>query len=351
MMRNVIQISPTYPPNTGGVGYYAVSLAKCLIAKGIKSKFLMPDHSEQRANNQELFGSKTSELSILLEKHNAKEIILHFSGYGYATRGLCFDLIKQIKKWKDKHKERRLVTIFHEVYAEEAPIYKSAFWTELPQKYIAKNLLKLSDCAVTTSKYAQSQLFALNPEKKITVSNSFSNVGTVKRSKKLNKRKKTAIIFGGTSQKNILYKDMFLNKKNYLSALDALSVEQIIDIGPKVKGLKKIGHIPIKAIGIKSNAFISKLLSSAQAGLIFYAIHVMTKSSIAASYATHGVVIINFCKIKILKTNEFALGVNFVSNVDEKKKLNYQKIVNRAKKLYKNNSPTKLALLISRFIK
>ena len=44
MMRNVIQISPTYPPNMGGIGHYAVLLASSLIAKGIKSKFLISDH-------------------------------------------------------------------------------------------------------------------------------------------------------------------------------------------------------------------------------------------------------------------------------------------------------------------
>ena len=74
MMRNVIQISPTYPPNMGGIGHYAVLLASSLIAKGIKSKFLISDHLIQRANNQNLFGRKTSYLSTLLEIHNAKKL-------------------------------------------------------------------------------------------------------------------------------------------------------------------------------------------------------------------------------------------------------------------------------------
>ena len=126
-MKNIIQISPTYPPNIGGVGHYAELLANHLIRKGIKSKFFVSDFSNySKSNKIELFGKKTSSLSKLLESNKAKEVILHFSGYGYATRGLCFDLIKSIKEWKERNKERRLVTIFHEIYAT-GPIYRMSF--------------------------------------------------------------------------------------------------------------------------------------------------------------------------------------------------------------------------------
>jgi|TARA_B110000259_G_C13989161_1_gene391710 hypothetical protein len=348
-MRNIIQILPGYKPNIEAVAANAEILGKYLLVKKIKSRFLISDR-DPSTHNHELFGSKSSKLLDLLGKHKITDVILHFSGYGYATRGLCFSLLKSLKKWKEKNKAHRLIVIFHDVYAV-GPIYRSAFWTCLPQIYIATNLLKLSDCAITSSRYYQSKLLSWIPNKKILLSPIYSNIREIKYNRKLNKRKKIAVIFGGVYQKKVLYADMLSNKKNYLSALSSLSVKQIVDIGPKVIGLKKIGHIPIKSIGIKSKNFISKLLSGAKAGLTFYAVHLMTKSGVVASYASHGVLIVNFYKTNILKTNEFISGVNFVSNVDEKKKLNYQKIANRAEKLYKNNSPIKLALLISRFIK
>jgi glycogen synthase len=62
-MKNIIQITPTYPPNIGGVGHYAELLANHLIKKGVKSKFFVTDFSDFNKNNKiELFGKRTSKL-------------------------------------------------------------------------------------------------------------------------------------------------------------------------------------------------------------------------------------------------------------------------------------------------
>lgn len=350
-MKNIIQISPTYPPNIGGVGHYAELLANHLIRKGIKSKFFVSDFSNySKSNKIELFGKKTSSLSKLLESNKAKEVILHFSGYGYATRGLCFDLIKSIKEWKERNKERRLVTIFHEIYAT-GPIYRMSFWTYLPQKYLAKNLFKLSDVVLTTTRENSLTLSAFKPKKKIILSSVFSNIGEIKYNKSLYKRKEIAIIFGGIYQKKVLYKDISLNQEKYLKLLNKLLIKKIVDVGPKIRSLKEIGHIPIKSIGIKSKKFISKLLGDTKAGLIFYPVSQMPKSGIVASYIAHGVLIINFCKKKIVRNNEFVSGLHFISDIEEKNSRIYQKIANRANKLYKNNSIIKTTSLISNFFK
>lgn len=350
-MKNIIQITPTYPPNIGGVGHYAELLANHLIKKGVKSKFFVTDFSDFNKNNKiELFGKRTSKLSKLLENSNAKQVILHFSGYGYATRGLCFDLIKSIKEWKNRNKKRQLITIFHEIYAT-GPIYRMSFWTYIPQKYLAKTLFKLSDLVLTTTKENQSILSLFKPKKKVILSNVFSNIGNVKHYKKLNERKKIAIIFGGVYQKEILYKDMMSNQNNYLNLLNRLFIEKIIDVGPKITEIKKIGHIPIKSMGVKSKKFISNLLSDAKAGLVFYPVSQMTKSGIVASYASHGVLIINFCKNKILRSNEFFPGLYFISDVEKKNNVSYQKIVNKINKFYMNNNIKKTVLFINNFLK
>ena len=44
-MKYIVQISPTYPPNIGGVRQYAKLLADRLIKKNIKSKFFVSDFS------------------------------------------------------------------------------------------------------------------------------------------------------------------------------------------------------------------------------------------------------------------------------------------------------------------
>ena len=350
MTKNIIQISPTYPPSFGGVGDYADLLGTHLLKKGIKSKFLISNFNEHNVVEQQSFGNNTAELSFLIEKSNLKDIILHYSPYGYATRGLCFHLIKCIKKWKKEKKERRLIVIFHELYAR-GPVYKASFWTYLPQKYLVKELFKLTDLAVATTRKNQLFLSSIKPKKKVLLSNTFSNIGEIKNITNLKKRKNVAIIFGGLPQKKLLYQDMSINYQNYLTILENLSISKIIDVGPKIKSLKKIGNIPIQSIGVKSRKFLSNLFRKSKAGLVFYTVSQMTKSGIVAAYSSHGLVIINFCKKQILKTNELISGVHFVSDVASKQNRIYEKIAHNAYSVYKKNGITKLVFLIKNFLK
>ena len=214
MKKNIVQISPTYPPNIGGVGNYAKLLADFLKKKSINSKILVSDHLDNKNKKQRLFGKNNKNLYLLLENTNSNEIILHFSGYGYASRGLCFNLISTLEKWKQISKSRKLITIFHEIYAI-GPIYRMSFWTSLPQKYLAKKLLKLSNIALVTSKQNYITLSSFDKKKKIIYSNVFSNIGELKKNKKLKLRKNIAIIFGNNYQKEILYNDILANKNQY----------------------------------------------------------------------------------------------------------------------------------------
>jgi len=350
-MKKIIQIVPTYPPNIGGIGHYAKLLAHQLIKEGINSKFLVSDLCDCKiTNNVKLFGKKTLKLSNLLENYNSKEIILHFSGYGFATRGLCFELIKSIKDWKQRDKKNRLITIFHEIYAT-GPIYRTSFWTYFPQKYLAKNLFKSSDISVTNNKENQLILSSFEKGKKVKIFSTFSNIGQINYYKNLNKRKEIAIIFGGSFQKKILYDDIFLNQKRYYNLLSELSIKRILDVGPKVVNLKKIINIPIKAIGIKSKKFISNLFSKAKVGLIFYPISQMPKSGIVAAYAAHGILIVNFCEKKIYNDNEFINGLNFVNDNLTKKNLCYQKIADKSFTFYKKNNVNNITDFIANYLK
>ena len=348
-MKNIIQICPTFPPNIGGVGNYAKLLAGVLKKNGIKSKFLIPDYLDNKNNNQTLFGKKNPNLISLLEKTNSKEVILHFSGYGYASRGLCFNLIKSLESWKQNDNSRKLITIFHEIYAS-GPIYRISYWTSLPQKYLAKKLLKISDVALVTSKQNKLTLSSFDKKKQIIYSNVFSNIGELKKNRKLKKRKNLAVIFGNIYQKEVLYKDILLNKNKYQSLLKKMSIKEIIDIGTKIDISKKIRFINIKKIGIRSKNYISLLLRNSKVGLVFYTVSQMTKSGIIAAYASHGLLIVNLCKEQIAYTNEFKSGVNFVSRIREIHESNLQQIADSAFKQYKKYNLVKTASLIKYFL-
>ena len=350
MKKNIVQISPTYPPNIGGVGNYAKLLADFLKKKSINSKILVSDHLDNKNKKQRLFGKNNKNLYLLLENTNSNEIILHFSGYGYASRGLCFNLISTLEKWKQISKSRKLITIFHEIYAI-GPIYRMSFWTSLPQKYLAKKLLKLSNIALVTSKQNYITLSSFDKKKKIIYSNVFSNIGELKKNKKLKLRKNIAIIFGNNYQKEILYNDILENKNQYERILKKMSIKKIIDIGPKLEISKKIKFINIKRIGVKSKNYISLLLRDSKVGLVFYPVDQMTKSGIIAAYASHGLVIVNLCKEKIFKTNQFISNINYISKITKHNFFNLQKIANKTFRNYKRNDLSKTASLIINIIK
>ena len=350
MKKNIVQISPTFPPNIGGIGNYTKLLADFLKRKGINSKILISNHSDNKNKKQKLFGKNNKNLNSLLENTNSKDVILHFSGYGYASRGLCFNLIRSLEKWKQTSKSRKLITIFHEIYAT-GPIYRMSYWTSLPQKYLAEKLLKLSNVALVTSKHNYTTLSSFDKKKKIIYSNVFSNVGELRKNRKLKIRKNIAIIFGNTNQKEILYNDILKNKNQYKSILKKMSIKKIIDIGPKIEISKKIKFIDIKKIGVKSKNYISLLLRNSKAGIVFYPESYMTTSGIVAAYASHGLVIINLCKEKIFKTNEFISNVNYISKITEHNFPNLQKIANETFRNYKKYDLNKTASLLINIIK
>ena len=160
-----MQICPTFPPNIGGVGNYAKILSDHLKKKKIKSKILISDHLDNKNNKKNLFGKKNKNLLLLLENNISQNVILHFSGYGYASRGLCFNLIKSLEIWKLNKRNRKLITIFHEIYAT-GPFYRMSFWTSFLQKYLAKKLFKLTDICLATSKQNQFILSSFGQKKK-----------------------------------------------------------------------------------------------------------------------------------------------------------------------------------------
>ena len=170
-------------------------------------------------------------------------------------------MINSLEKWKQKKSNNQLITIFHEIYAT-GPFYRMSFWTSIFQKFLAKKLFELSDISIVTSKRNKFILSSLNKKKKIIYTNVFSNIGELKKNRKIKNRKNKAIIFGNIYQKKILYKDILLNINKYEVLLKKTSINEIIDIGPKEDISKSIffKNINIKSIGIKSKSYISYLL-------------------------------------------------------------------------------------------
>jgi hypothetical protein len=78
-------------------------------------------------------------------------LLLHYVGYGYAKRGCPLWLVAALRQWRQAKSSRRLVTMFHEVYASSNRPWNSQFWTSSTQKKIATDLVNCSDLVMTRS--------------------------------------------------------------------------------------------------------------------------------------------------------------------------------------------------------
>ncbi len=126
-MPEIAQISPNFPPVVCGVGDYAAKLAASFNSLGSPIVNIVANAHSIRGGERSLGGARSSkELCRVLNETGVRSVIVHFSGYGYARRGLCWWLLRGLRQWKQSHPEGRIVTIFHEVYAI-GPIWRTSF--------------------------------------------------------------------------------------------------------------------------------------------------------------------------------------------------------------------------------
>src|SRR5260370_5934535 len=121
----LIAIVPRIPPVVDGVGDYALSLARLLRDNvGVTTQFIVTDADWTGTDCVEGFEARrlsshsTNELLNLLAQDESAgtRVLLHYEGYGYATRGCPVWLVSAIELWRHANSERSLVTLFHELY-------------------------------------------------------------------------------------------------------------------------------------------------------------------------------------------------------------------------------------------
>ena len=292
---NIVQIVPRLPPAINGVGDYSLNLARQLRQDfKIETHFIVGDSSWEGLSEIEGFSiSKVSDYSgkallSLLSQLAIDKILLHYVGYGYAKRGCPLWLIEGLEKWHN-NKSTRLITMFHEIYASSWKPWTSSFWLSLQQKQLVKRLSDLSDSQLT-SLQEYSQIIASlsrDRQKKILISPIFSNIGEPPKIASLANRKPQLVIFGGRGRRIQVYQNSI---KELNLACQLLQIKQIIDIGPNTGlNLKKFVNVSLQEMGELSIAEISHILSQSQAGFFNYNVKRLAKSTIFASYCSHGI--------------------------------------------------------------
>src|SRR5437763_11985208 len=152
---HLFSIIPRLPPLVDGIGDYALSLAQLLREEiDVDTHFIVTDPAWTGVGQIDGFevthlsARSTGELLSALPANDAT-VLLHYEGYGYATRGCPLWLVNALEQWRAEDNRRRLVTMFHELYATGPP-WTSAFWLSSVQRKLMTRLARLSDPWMTS---------------------------------------------------------------------------------------------------------------------------------------------------------------------------------------------------------
>jgi hypothetical protein len=267
----IVQIVPEIPPAIGGVTGYAEVLAGALAGQaGIESRFISPHAG---GLERELAGAGT--------------LLLHYANYGYERRGCPAELVAGLEAWKAGGEGRRLVTVFHEVYASGPP-WRSSFWLSPRQRRLAARLAALSDGLLTTLGLYAGLLERLVPGVRVTVSPVFSTVGEPA-GEEAGPRPPAMAVFGGAGARARAYGEAL---PDLAAACRALGIEEILDIGPAgwpdSGAPPRVAGLPVRRMGTLPAAGVSRHLLAARAGFLAYPPGFLAKSTIFAAYCAHG---------------------------------------------------------------
>ena len=276
MSRRVVHIVPSLPPPPEGVGSFAVALAEALRAHhGIESGFLTA--AILRATPEAL------EAATVEDGGAEATVLLHYANYGYETRGCPSWLVSGLNRWKARSR-RRLVTVFHEVWASGPP-WTSSFWLLPVQRRLAATLARRSEALVTTLDIYAGMLRPWAGGREIAVLPVFSTVGEPEAAPPFGERARRIVVFGGAGVRSRTY-GRFLPE--LAEAARKLGAEEILDVGPPLPLPAAAGGVPIRPLGVLPAGEVSALLLGAAAGFLAYPPDFLPKSTIFAAYCAHG---------------------------------------------------------------
>lgn len=216
-------------------------------------------------------------------------VVLHYSGYGYGHRGLCFWLLDQIRHLRSRHRDAlRLVVVFHELYASGPP-WRSAFWLSSVQAWLAARLAAAADALWTNStQHAQWLRTKVAADTPLQVWPVFSNVGEPLHLPTWATRRPEAVVFGSASTRQRAFDAL----RGHETVLRDLGIDTIVEVGSgtstsHITGLRhrQVGRLDTEALG--------QLLLGSQVGVLDYPSTLLGKSGVLAAYAAHGCAVLN----------------------------------------------------------
>jgi hypothetical protein len=297
MSLRLIHITPELPPTVGGVADYTIILSRRLVEVSNETVEPVLVHAgKQRADAIEVdfpvvnlsgkhpAAALSKTIQRLVREHGGETVVLlEYSGYEYATRGIPISLVRSLQQVREKVRTP-VLTVFHEINAS-GPLWSSAFWLSPVQKWIARRLVEIS-CAVFVNRPGgekKLRQWSSAPET-VALRPVFSNVGEPDAIGPYEDRENYAVVFCGRQEKKEIY-----FRHDMIGKVDSKEkVGKIIDIGPPLETLPE-SPISIRKKGIQSAETISRWLRGARLGFAHRRLDLLTKSGVVAAYLAHGV--------------------------------------------------------------
>jgi hypothetical protein len=217
-------------------------------------------------------------------------LLIHFSGYGYEQRGLCFWLLRELEQVKARLGDRlRVVTMFHELFAS-GPLWGSALWLSPLQARIARKLARMSDAIGTnTELHGRWLREQVGPSTPITVQPVFSTVGEPEHRAPTSGREPSMVVFGSPSTRRRALAAL----PPYAEALTRQGITEILEVGSGEATPWTALGLKLRFLGRMETPDLRALLEHSAYGLIEYPPNCLGKSTVFAAYAAHGCVSIN----------------------------------------------------------
>lgn len=217
-------------------------------------------------------------------------VVVHFSGYGYARRGMCQWLVDELRVLRARHGDAlRLLVVFHELFASGMP-WRSAFWLAPLQSSIARRLARLADGLWTnTVHHADWLRGAVGDEVPLHVRPVFSNVGEPVDLPSWGERRPQVVVFGSAATRRRALSALHDNEP----ALAGLGITQLVEVGDGPGQSAMRLDLPTRHLGRLSTQALGALLCMSQFGLLEYPACYLGKSGVFAAYAAHGCVALN----------------------------------------------------------
>lgn len=308
-MSVILHIIPQLPPAICGVGDYSFlvgakieqlrSDVRCgYIACGSRAAenpVISPGHRDATGSSQSAplwraVGDLIDELA-----HGAVDrvsLLLHYSGYGFHPLGAPAWLADALDRPPPELESVRITTMFHELYAAGWP-WQRAFWTSSRQRAVAIHIARLSDALITNREQNARWLEEVTGRATGSVPSMPvpSNVGEPVEVPPWEKRLPRAVTFGGPRLKRFA---LSTRSNDVAHLCEDVGITELVDIGSPIpihrRAFQSRG-IRVEQLGFCPRDEVSDLLLKSRIGFVDYPCDFVSKSSVVAAYAAHGLAI------------------------------------------------------------